>query len=65
MRLARLTVGTQGTIMADRSGLGFLGLIFGSVTVAVMLMACAVVYAHVEGHVALDAPASEISSVSR
>lgn len=51
--------------MADRTGLGFLGLIFGSVTVAVMLMACAVVFAHVEWRVALDAPASEISSVSR
>ena len=43
--------------MADRSGLGFLGYIFGGVTLAVMLTAFTVVAGHVEGRLALDTPA--------
>jgi hypothetical protein len=43
---------------ADRTGLGFLGFIFGGVTAAVMLMAFTVVIQHVEGRLALDNPAS-------
>jgi hypothetical protein len=42
---------------ADRTGLGFVGLIFGGVTAAVMLMAFATVVQHVEGRLALDTPA--------
>lgn len=43
-------------MMADRAGLGFLGLIFGGVTAAVMLMAATVVVAHVDGRLMFDAP---------
>jgi hypothetical protein len=44
--------------MADRAGLGVLGLIFGGVTLAVMLTAFTVVVGHVEGKYALQrAPA--------
>ena len=39
--------------MADRSGLGFLGFIFGGLTAAVMLVAVTVVMAHVEGSLML------------
>jgi hypothetical protein len=42
--------------MADRTSLGFVGFIFGGVTAAVVLMACAVVLNHVEGKFVLDAP---------
>ena len=42
-------------MMADRHGLGILGCIFGAVTVAVMLMALAVVLGHIDGSLALDA----------
>ena len=41
--------------MADRNGLGILGCIFGSVTVAVVLMAFVVVLSHVDGSLALEA----------
>lgn len=47
---------SQGRNMADRSGLGFLGFIFGGVTAAVMLVAVSVVSAHVDGRLMLDAP---------
>lgn len=40
--------------MADRAGLGFLGLVFGGVTAAVMLVAVTVVIAHADGRLALD-----------
>jgi hypothetical protein len=40
--------------MADRCGLGFLGYVFGGVTLAVMLTAFTVVVGHVEGRLALD-----------
>lgn len=40
--------------MADKSSLGFLGLVFGGVTVAVMIVAFIVVRDHVEGRLALD-----------
>lgn len=41
-------------MQADRAGLGLLGLIFGGVTAAVMLTAATIVFAHVEGRLALD-----------
>ena len=40
--------------MADRSSLGFVGMIFGGVTVAVVLTAATVVFGHVGGHWAID-----------
>jgi hypothetical protein len=48
---------------ADRTGLGFLGIVFGGVTVAVMLVACTVVLGHVDGRFVLDAPAAKIAAV--
>ncbi len=41
---------------ADRKGLGFLGLVFAGVTVAVMLMAGMVVMGHIDGSLALEGP---------
>ena len=56
--------GIQGATMADRSSLGFVGLIFGGVTVAVMLMAATVVFSHLDGHFALEsAPTAIVSTV--
>jgi hypothetical protein len=43
-------------MVADRTGLGFLGFIFGGVTAAVMLVAFAVVVQHVEGSLVLERP---------
>ncbi len=43
---------------ADRTTLGFVGLIFGGVTIAVILTAATVVMAHVDGRIALDAAAA-------
>jgi hypothetical protein len=40
---------------ADRKGLGFVGLVFGGITAAVMLMAVTVVVGHIDGTIALEA----------
>ena len=48
---------------ADRAGLGFLGFVFGGVTMAVMLVACTVVLGHVEGRWALDAAPAAIAAL--
>lgn len=40
--------------MADKSGLGVLGLAFGGVTAVVLLIAAFVVTSHVDGRPALD-----------
>jgi hypothetical protein len=40
--------------MADRRSLGIVGLIFGSVTFAVMLIAVMVIKNHVDGRLTLD-----------
>lgn len=42
------------SMSADRKSLGMLGLILGGVTAVVMLMACTVVLAHVDGRIALE-----------
>jgi len=39
---------------ADRSSLAFLGMVFGAVTAAVMMMAFTVVLQHVEGRLTLE-----------
>jgi hypothetical protein len=48
------TNGTTGWTMADKNGLGLLGVFFGGVTVAVTIIAFMVVRDHVEGRMALD-----------
>ena len=50
--------------MADRNGLGLLGVFFGSVTVAVTIIAFMVVRDHVEGRMALDEMAMTAQLVS-
>ena len=45
----------------DRAGLGFLGMIFGGLTAAVMLVACTVVLGHLEGRYQLDAPTARVA----
>jgi hypothetical protein len=40
--------------MADRTGLGVLGLVFGGVAAVVLLIAAFVVTSHVDGRPALD-----------
>jgi hypothetical protein len=49
-------------MMADRNGLGILGCIFGGVTLAVAMMAIAVVLGHVDGLLAFDASPRHISA---
>jgi hypothetical protein len=44
----------QGTTMADRGGLKFVGFIFATVTLAVMLTAAMVVKGHADGAYTLD-----------
>jgi len=56
----------MGTIMADRTSLGFVGFIFGGVTAVVVLMACAVVLNHVQGGFVLDpTPTSAVAATVR
>jgi hypothetical protein len=43
-----------GTIMADRNGLKFVGLLFASVTMAVMLTTAFVVKGHADGRYTLE-----------
>ena len=45
----RLRGSTEGMIMADRSSLKFVGFIFATVTMAVMLTAAMVVKTHADG----------------
>ena len=47
---------------ADRTGLGFLGFIFGGVTAAVMLVAFTVVLGHVDGRLVLDTPTAIVTA---
>jgi hypothetical protein len=50
--------------MADRTSLGFVGMIFGGITAAVILMAATVVLSHVDGRFAIDgAQASTVTPV--
>ncbi len=44
---------------ADRAGLGFLGLIFGAVTAAVVLVACTVVLGHIDGRFQLETQSAQ------
>jgi hypothetical protein len=48
----------QGTTMADRSGLKFLGFIFATVTLAVMLFTAMVVKGYADGAYSLESTAS-------
>jgi hypothetical protein len=53
----------QGRIMtADRAGLGFLGLIFGGVTAAVVLVACTVVLGHIDGRFQLETQSAQVTT---
>jgi hypothetical protein len=47
----------QGTTMADRVGLKFVGFIFATVTLAVMLTAAMVVKGHADGAYTLESAA--------
>jgi hypothetical protein len=47
---------------ADRAGLGFLGLIFGGVTAAVVLVACTVVLGHIDGRFQLETQSAQVST---
>lgn len=51
--------------MADKSSLGFLGIAFGGVTFAVMLIAFMVVRGHVEGRLVLEtnAMSAQVASI--
>jgi hypothetical protein len=54
----------NGMIMADKSSLGRVGLFFGGITFAVMLVAVVVVQSHLEGRLALDEATSGPQVVS-
>lgn len=51
----RQTGKIQGTTMADRAGLKFVGFIFATITVAVMLTTGMVVKGYADGGYSLDA----------
>jgi hypothetical protein len=48
-------------MIADRTGLGFLGFIFGGVTAVVMMMAFTVVLQHGDGRLAIDPPSTIVA----
>ena len=50
--------------MADSRGLGVVGAILGAITAVVMLVAGAVVQAHVGGRLALDGPDQQVAALS-
>ena len=50
--------------MADRAVLGILGIAFGGITLAVMLMAAVVVKGHIDGRLSLDATARQVATAS-
>ena len=50
--------------MADKSGLGLVGFLFGGITVAVTLMAFLVVRDHLEGRLQLDDAATTVQWTS-
>jgi hypothetical protein len=53
----------EGTIMADRRGLKFLGFIFATVTLAVMLATAMVVKGYADGAYSLEGDLIAIQSV--
>jgi len=55
---------SRGLAMADRRGLGIVGFVLGAVTAAVMLVAGAVVHAHLDGRLALDGPDQQVAALS-
>jgi hypothetical protein len=50
--------------MADSKGLGVVGFILGAITAVVLLVAGAVVHAHVDGRLSLDGVDHRISALS-
>jgi hypothetical protein len=50
--------------MADRKSLGFIGFMFGGITVAVMVMGLFVVRSHVDGRIMFDDGARPVVSAS-
>ena len=50
--------------MADRRGLGILGIGFGGITVAVFLIAAIVVQAHLTGQIAIETAQAPIVSAA-
>jgi hypothetical protein len=50
--------------MADRRSLGFIGLMFGGITVAVMVMGVFVVRSHLDGRMMLDDTQRPVVSAS-
>jgi hypothetical protein len=50
-------------IMADRRGLKLVGLLFATVTLAVMLVTCVVVTSHAGGAYSLESPRAEVLAV--
>jgi hypothetical protein len=54
----------QGMTMADRSGLKFVGFIFATVTLAVMLATCMVVKGYADGSYTLEASSAAAHEVT-
>jgi hypothetical protein len=50
--------------MADSKGLGVVGFILGAISAVVMLVAGAVVHAHVDGRLSLDGADHQIAALS-
>jgi hypothetical protein len=54
----------RGPDMADSKGLGVVGFILGAISAVVMLVAGAVVHAHVDGRLSLDGADHQIAALS-
>jgi hypothetical protein len=50
--------------MADKRGLGVVGFFLGTITAGVMLVAGAVVHAHVDGRLTIDRADQQIAALS-
>jgi hypothetical protein len=53
----------MGRDMADRAGLKFVGLVFASVTLGVMLTTAMVVRSHANGQYSLENPAAAATAI--
>ena len=58
----RVLSSTEGSDMADRAGLGFVGFMLGGLTAAVMLMAVTVVIGHVDGRFVLETTPTQLAA---
>ena len=52
--MLRITFGPQRPAVVDRKSLEIVGIVYGALTAAVVMIAAVLVYAHVDGRLALN-----------